>query len=81
MEVTEGASDGEEDGDDDDDDGDEEGEGDLYNTDNEPYRKTLSDVASIMDYSQLIKPQLLSEIDINNMTIYISELLHCNKIP
>ncbi len=41
IEVTEVSNDGGEDGDDDDDDM-EEGE-DSYNTDNEPYRKTLSD--------------------------------------
>jgi hypothetical protein len=49
--VTQGETDGEEAGDDDDDGDEEEGEGDLYNTDNEPYRKTLSDGASIIDYS------------------------------
>jgi parallel beta-helix repeat protein len=51
IDVIEGArSNGEEDGDDeeeDDDDGDEEGEGELYNTDNEPYRRTLNDGDSI----------------------------------
>jgi parallel beta-helix repeat protein len=46
IEVTEGEMDGEED--DDNDGGDEEvGEGDSYNTDNEPYRTTLSDGDSI----------------------------------
>jgi parallel beta-helix repeat protein len=45
IEVTEGETGGEED---DEDDGDEEeGEEDLYNTDNEPYRRTLSDGDSI----------------------------------
>jgi len=39
IEVTEGETDGEED--------EEEGEGDLYNTDNQPYRRTLSDGDSI----------------------------------
>jgi mannuronan 5-epimerase len=42
IEVTEGETDREEDGGD-----EEEGEGDLYNTDNEPYRTTLSDGDSI----------------------------------
>jgi poly(beta-D-mannuronate) C5 epimerase len=46
IEVTEEASDGDEDGDDNDDD-DEEDEANSYNTDNEPYRKILSDGDSI----------------------------------
>jgi parallel beta-helix repeat protein len=41
IEVTEGAR--SDDDEDDEDDDEEEGEGDLYNTDNEPYRRTLSD--------------------------------------
>jgi parallel beta-helix repeat protein len=44
IEVVEGANDRE---DRDDNDEDEEGEGDLYNTDNEPYRRRLSDGDSI----------------------------------
>ena len=48
IEVTEEETDGEEEDDGDDGSGDEEeGEGDLYNTDNEPYRTTLSDSDSI----------------------------------
>jgi hypothetical protein len=43
IEVTEG----EVDEDEDDDDGGDELEGDLYNTDNAPYRRTLSDDDSI----------------------------------
>ena len=49
--IKEGRSDGEEvdDDDEDGDEGDEEkGEGELYNTDNEPYRKRLSDGDSIL---------------------------------
>ncbi|MDQ3853798.1 MAG: right-handed parallel beta-helix repeat-containing protein [Thermoproteota archaeon] len=48
IEVTEGETDGEEEEDDDGGEGDEEeGEGNLYNTDNEPFRRTLSDGDSI----------------------------------
>jgi hypothetical protein len=45
--VTEGEIDGEEDEDDGGDGDEEEGEGNLYNTDNEPFRRTLSDGDSI----------------------------------
>jgi poly(beta-D-mannuronate) C5 epimerase len=48
IEVIEGETDGEEEDDDGGGDGDEEeGEGNLYNTDNEPFRRTLSDGDSI----------------------------------
>jgi parallel beta-helix repeat protein len=49
IEVTEGETDegGEEENEDDGDGEDEEGEGDLYNTDNQPYRRTLTDGDSI----------------------------------
>jgi hypothetical protein len=47
IEVTEGETDAEEDEEDGDDAGDEEGEGNSYNTDSEPYRRTLSDDDSV----------------------------------
>src|SRR5215210_6222886 len=56
IEVTEGENDDEHDD-----------EGDLYNTDNAPYRKTLSDDDSITVNSS--SNQHLSEIDINNTTV------------
>ena len=56
IEVTEGESD------DDDDD-----EGESHNTDNAPYRRTLSDDDSITVNSS--SNQHLSEIDINNLTV------------
>ena len=43
IQVTEGANDGE----DGDDEGDDEYEGNSYNTNNDPYRRTLSDGDSI----------------------------------
>jgi mannuronan 5-epimerase len=58
IEVTEGESDDEDDDDD---------EGESYNTDNAPYRRTLSDDDSITVNSS--SNQYLSEIDINNTTV------------
>jgi hypothetical protein len=47
IEVTEGETDEEEEDDDGDGGDEEEGEGNSYNTDNEPFRRTLSDGDSI----------------------------------